>query len=210
MNGCMSLRGAILGFLSLEPMSGYTLKQRFDGSVRSFWTATQSQIYRELHALGQEGLVEFATVRGDGKPDAKVYSLTRDGRSALERWLEEPLEPMVLRHPLLLKLVFAAEVAPQRLGALLDAYVAEMRATRAEYRSRLDEPRIFSLARTRREASLWRLAVEHGVAWCDGELRWAERARRELGPAVKRRKQSAPTADETTERKKKPWSRKGR
>lgn len=181
----MSLRGAILGFLGLEPMSGYTLKQRFDGSVRSFWTATQSQIYRELHALGEDGLVAFSTVRGDGKPDAKVYSLTREGRAALDRWLEEPLEPMVLRHPLLLKLVFAAELAPAKLDALLDAYVAEMRATRAEYRSRLDEPEIFSLARSRREAAIWRLAVEHGVAWCDAELRWAERARRELGPAAR-------------------------
>jgi PadR family transcriptional regulator, regulatory protein AphA len=202
----MSLRGAILGFLALEPMSGYTLKQRFDGSVRSFWTATQSQIYRELHGLGEDGLVEFTTVRGDGKPDAKVYSLTRDGRAALERWLEEPLEPMVLRHPLLLKLVFAAEVAPQRLGALLDGYVSEMRATRAEYRSRLDEPEIFSLARSRREATIWRLAVEHGVTWCDAELRWAERARRELGPAATRVKETA----EKAERKKKSWSRKGR
>jgi PadR family transcriptional regulator AphA len=195
----MSLRGAILGFLGLEPMSGYTLKQRFDGSVRSFWTATQSQIYRELHALGEDGLVEFATVRGDGKPDAKVYSLTRDGRAALERWLEEPLEPMLLRHPLLLKLVFAAEVAPAKLGALLDAYTSEMRATRAEYRSRRDDPQIFSLARSRREAKIWRLAVEHGVAWCDAELRWAARARRELTPAVDR-----------TERSKQSWSRKGK
>ena len=60
----MSLRGAILGFLSFEPTSGYTLKQRFDGSVRSFWSATQSQIYRELHArYGNLGCVLQAYMR---------------------------------------------------------------------------------------------------------------------------------------------------
>ena len=50
----VSLRAAILGFLAIEPTTGYTLKQRFDGSVGSFWTATQSQIYRELYeSLGR-------------------------------------------------------------------------------------------------------------------------------------------------------------
>src|SRR5215510_7848804 len=99
----MSLRGAILGFLALEPTSGYTLKQRFDGSVGSFWSATQSQIYRELHALEADGLIAAEAVPGSGKPDRKVYSLTAPGQRALVQWLEEPLDPLFLRHPLLLK-----------------------------------------------------------------------------------------------------------
>src|SRR4051794_36797236 len=111
----MSLRSAILGFLTLEPTSGYTLKQRFDGSVGSFWSATQSQIYRELHALEAEGMVKVKAVPGDGKPDRKLYSLTAAGHDALARWLEQPLEPLFLRHPLLLKLVFSSEVAPKKL-----------------------------------------------------------------------------------------------
>ncbi len=41
----MSLRGAILGFLSLEPTSGYTLKQRFDGSVRSLEPLLREILY---------------------------------------------------------------------------------------------------------------------------------------------------------------------
>src|SRR4029450_9274695 len=110
----MSLRGAILGFLSLEPTSGYTLKQRFDGSVRSFWSATQSQIFREPHALEEEGLVEVEAVPGNGKPERKVYSLTAPGRDALQRWLAEPLEPLGLRHPMLLKLVVGARARRAR------------------------------------------------------------------------------------------------
>ncbi|WP_437735753.1 helix-turn-helix transcriptional regulator [Sorangium sp. So ce1335] len=176
----MSLRGAILGFLSLEPTSGYTLKQRFDGSVRSFWTVTQSQIYRELHALEGEGLVEATTMPGDGKPDRKVYALTEPGRAALKAWLEEPLEPLLLRHPLLLKLVFAAQVPPRKLDDLLARYAREIEATKTDYEGRLGDPRIFSLARSSRERDLWRLSIEHGLAWCDAELRWIERARGEL------------------------------
>jgi DNA-binding PadR family transcriptional regulator len=185
----MSLRGAILGFLSLEPTSGYTLKQRFDGSVRSFWSATQSQIYRELHALEREGLVEVEAVPGNGKPERKVYSLTAPGRGALGRWLEEPLDPLVLRHPMLLKLVFAAHAAPESLGRILEGYAGGVAATRTEYAARLGDDNIFSLARSAREASIWRLSIEHGVAWCDAELRWIERARGILArPAKGKRK----------------------
>lgn len=173
----MSLRGAILGFLSLEPTSGYTLKQRFDGSVRSFWSATQSQIYRELHALEREGLVEVEAVPGNGRPERKVYSLTRPGRAALERWLAEPLDALELRHPMLLKLVFAAHAAPAALGGILEGYARGVVASRAEYTARLEDQAIFSLARSAREAAIWRLSIEHGVAWCDAELRWIKRAR---------------------------------
>jgi DNA-binding PadR family transcriptional regulator len=177
----MSLRSAILGFLEIEPTSGYTLKQRFDGSVRSFWSATQSQIYRELHALERKRLVRVESVRGKGKPDRKVYSLTEAGRTALAAWLAEPLEPLELRHPLLLKLVFAADLPPKTLDGILAAYAQGMEATRAEYTDRLGDERIFALARSPRERAIWRLSIEHGVAWCDAELRWVAGVRTTLG-----------------------------
>src|SRR5688500_16287905 len=147
----VSLRHAILGFVGLEPATGYTLQQRFEGSVRSFWTATQSQIYRELHALEADGLVVVEVVPQEGKPARKVYALTDGGRLELRRWLEEPVGPMQLRDPLQLKLVFAADVAPGRLDEVLAGYEAAMRATREEYRARLDSPAIFALARNPRE-----------------------------------------------------------
>ena len=192
----MSLRGAILGFLSLEPTSGYTLKQRLDGSVRSFWSATQSQIYRELHALEREGLVEVEAVPGNGKPERKVYSLTKAGRAALQQWLGEPLEPLVLRHPMLLKLVFAANADPPALSGILEGYARGVAETRTEYAARLKDEAIFSLARSPREAAIWRLSIEHGVAWCDAELRWIDRARTILA--------------RPTKGKGKTWSRKGK
>ena len=50
----MSLDHAILGFLALEPMSGYDLKRVFDQSVQHFWPATQSQIYRSLGKMADQ------------------------------------------------------------------------------------------------------------------------------------------------------------
>ena len=184
----MSLRGAILGFLALEPASGYTLKQRFDGSVQSFWTATQSQIYRELHALAEEGAVEATREPGEGKPDRKIYSLTARGRDALAAWLAEPLDPLVLRHPLLLRFVFAAELKPAELDGLLERYAEGVAAMRRDYEGRLESEEILGLARSRRERSLWRLAIRHGIDWCAMETAWVSHARRELGRAPKEKK----------------------
>lgn len=177
----VSLRAAILGFLDLEPTTGYSLRQRFDGSVASFWTVTQSQIYRELHALEAEGLVDVQREPGEGKPDRKIYSPTAAGRAALQAWLREPLDPVQLRHPLLLKFVFASEVEPEQLDALLAGYAEAVARTQAEYRARRSAVEIFSLARSEREAEIWKLSIDHGLAWCELETKWVARARARLG-----------------------------
>lgn len=177
---CVSLRAAILGFLRLDPTTGYSLKQRFEGSVGSFWSVTQSQIYRELHALEREKKVVAKRERGDGAPDRKVYALTPAGRDELQAWLRAPLEPLQLRHPLLLKFVFAADVPPRELDAVLAGYETSLAATRREYQGRLAAREIFSLARSKREAAMWKLSIEHGLAWCDAELGWLKKTRKAL------------------------------
>jgi PadR family transcriptional regulator AphA len=181
----MSLRHAILGFLDIEPATGYTLMQRFEGSVGSFWTATQSQIYRELHGLLEAGLVTMEVVPQDGKPARKLHALTREGRAELQRWLGSPMEPMQLRDPLQLRLVFAAGVPPAQLDAALADYETGLRQRLAEYRARLKDEEIFQLARSARERLIWTLSVENGVAWCEAHLKWLRSARERLAAIPK-------------------------
>ena len=176
----MSLRHAILGFLDIEAATGYTLMQRFEGSVGSFWSATQSQIYRELHALLAAALVTMEVVPQDGKPARKLYALTRAGRVELQRWLSAPMEPMQLRDSLQLRLVFAAGVPPAQLDTALADYESGLRERLVEYRARLKNEEIFRLARTDRERLIWSLSVENGVAWCEAQLKWLRSARERL------------------------------
>lgn len=179
----MSLQAAILGFLRLEPTSGYLLRKRFEDSVASFWSVTQSQIYRELHALERAQLVVSEREPGDGKPDRRIYSLSKRGKTELDVWLRAPVEPVQVRHPLLLKLVLAADVEPRALDDVLAEYQAALAARRDEYAARLSMKQIFSLARSKREVTLWRLSIEHGIAWAEAELSWVNNARRELRPS---------------------------
>lgn len=173
----VSLTHAMLGFLDLEPTSGYTLAQRFEGSVGSFWSATQSQIYRELHAAESKGLVAVEVQPQAGKPARKVYRVTPAGRAELARWLADPVTPAQVRDPFLLRLVFSGERPVADIVEMIGGWADALGAYRAELTARLDRPDIFSLARHPREALLWRLSIEAGVAACDAQIRWAERAR---------------------------------
>ncbi|WP_227981885.1 PadR family transcriptional regulator [Nocardia spumae] len=84
----------ILGLLALRPLSGYDLGKWIDGPGRFIgYRVTLPQIYRTLAKLRDRGLVGFAVDPRDGKPDAKVYTLTQPGRLALLEWVRSPYEP---------------------------------------------------------------------------------------------------------------------
>jgi PadR family transcriptional regulator AphA len=119
----MSLRYAVLGFLSVRPLAGYDLKKYFDASVRHFWTADQAQIYRTLSQLADEGLVKVHVIAQDGRPDRKEHHITPAGRAALDEWLRSPLEPQPTREPFLLKVFFAGRLPPTDTNAMIDARI---------------------------------------------------------------------------------------
>lgn len=87
----MALQHAILVSLCEQSGSGYELARRFDRSIGYFWTATHQQIYRTLRAMGDDGWVHVTPVVQQGRPDKKVYTVSKEGRAELARWIGEPL-----------------------------------------------------------------------------------------------------------------------
>ncbi len=51
------LKHGILGLLNYHPMTGYEIMLVFRDSLRFFWSAQTSQIYRELQTLEAKGWV---------------------------------------------------------------------------------------------------------------------------------------------------------
>lgn len=131
----MSLKHAILGFLSFAPgpLSGYDLKKAFDNSVRHFWPANQSQIYRTLATLAEEGLVTVDVVEREDRLDMKLYQVTENGRTELQRWLSTPLPPQDYREPLLIQLFFGGHLQDADLAALLEHEVQAIQGRLALY-----------------------------------------------------------------------------
>ncbi|WP_373063560.1 PadR family transcriptional regulator [Gemmatimonas sp.] len=128
----MSLRHAILGFLSVRPMSGYDLKRTFDQSVRHFWSADQAAIYRMLSELEAAGLVAHERIAQETRPDRKLFHATASGLSALDEWLTASAPAVPRREPLLVKLFFSGRLTSDEMQGLLrdelDAVNVEMGA----------------------------------------------------------------------------------
>lgn len=163
---------AILGLLSIAPMSGYDLHQAVEGSVSHFWPISKSQVYAELARLETQGLIEGTEVPQERFPDKRVFRLTPAGEHQLDGWLEgAELEAVQFRLPFLLKVLFGHRRDPERTARLL----AEVRAV-AE--ARQDEYRLFLAAlASAPDADYARLTVLYGVRMAEATAAWAEEAR---------------------------------
>lgn len=172
----MSLEYAILGFLNYRPLSGYDLKKVFDNSVRHFWPADQSQIYRTLARLAEQGCVEQETYRGLDRPDRKEYRITPVGREALRAWLLSPLPAQDMRIAELIQVFFAGQLSDEQALALFERLAAEARAAIAAY-DQIPQPADADTqaAGLAREQFFWQLTLEYGIMSAHMDLAWCER-----------------------------------
>lgn len=131
----MSLKHAILGFLSFIPLSGYDLKKAFDNSVQHFWPANQSQIYRTLAELDTQGLVKKDVIERDERLDMKIYNITKLGRAELQQWLTAPLPEHNEREPFLIQVYFSGLINDNEVLHLFNHKLKETQERLAVYES---------------------------------------------------------------------------
>ena len=169
----MELRHAILGLLSIRPLSGYDLGTAFAGSVSHFWHADRSQIYRTLERMAEQGLIETERIAQETRPDRKVHSLTASGRAVLHDWLASPLDPERPKEPFLARLFFAAELDGEGWRRLLDERELAVR-------SGLDELRRIDVVDDDLAHALRSATLRYGLAAAEAELAWIDETRTRL------------------------------
>ena len=74
----------ILQMLSLEPAHGYAVAKRLEQISRSIVQVNQGSLYPALHRLEQRGWLKAEWKASETGREAKVYSLTRSGRTQLD------------------------------------------------------------------------------------------------------------------------------
>jgi DNA-binding PadR family transcriptional regulator len=170
---------AILGSLTLRPMSGYDIKKGIEGSIANFWSESYGQIYPILKRLADEGAVERTDEPIEGKRPRHVYAITDKGRERLVEWLREPAEPPPVRIELLLKLFFGAHVERETSKRQIEEYRARMTTDLERYRDIADS--IGCGRQDHPHAPYWLLTLRFGVrdreahiAWCDEALELLE------------------------------------
>lgn len=113
---------AVLGILSFEEeLSGYAIKRWADQSLAYFyWAPSQSQIYTELRRLERLGLAVSRIERTHETKSRRMYAITDYGRVSMRRWADDiPSEPVMLKHPYMLRLWAAHNGDLDRLRAAL-------------------------------------------------------------------------------------------
>jgi len=173
----MSLKFAILGFLSYSPLSGYDLKKAFDHSVQHFWPADQSQIYRTLSQLEEANLVSKEVIDREDRLDLKIYRITQTGLQELHDWLTTPLPEIANREPFLIQVFFSGKITDAEISSVMEKEIRQVKARLVVYenmyRSWFQK---FPQQENLREVFYTLLTLEYGLESNKTHLTWLESA----------------------------------
>jgi PadR family transcriptional regulator AphA len=167
---------ALLGVLSMGPMSADDIKEVLVEQIRYVWKDSHGlgSIYPMLNRMLFGGLVEKTIEKRDGRRNRKVYHLTEKGLEVFRQWHTRPIDYQIVHKELLLKLIFGSKVEPngnikqvtsfQKMHKeLLKVYEAKEQ----EFANRRDDPdarfKIFAARYCMNESRAL-------LAWCDETL----------------------------------------
>jgi len=127
---------AVLGGLSLAPMTGYALREQIRDTLGHFWAESFGQIYPALAELERAGLIERQDAPRSG---SSTFALTPQGGVRLRELLAEAPKPEKPRNGVLLRLFFGRQLGEEACRKLVadtraaaEAKLAGLRHTRAE------------------------------------------------------------------------------
>jgi DNA-binding PadR family transcriptional regulator len=159
----MSVPLTLLGLLERAPSHGYDLKRDYDTFFGHGRQLPFGQVYATLGRLARDGKVTAGEAEpGDG-PDRKRYAITDTGRSEVDAWLGEPVEP----EPHLQTVLFAKVTLALMLGKPAKSY---LNAQRAAHLKRMQE--LTALKRTGPLVDA--LLADHALFHLEADLRWID------------------------------------
>ncbi len=121
-----TLEYVVLGLISTEPQSGYSIITAFDEEVYRRWSASPGSIYPMLKRLERQGLIAGELEMVHETRPRKMYTLTPQGAELLDAWLLAPASKIDVseeRDIMLLKFLFAEKrLDREEVLAWLDDY----------------------------------------------------------------------------------------
>ena len=119
---------ALLGCLSIRPMSAYEVKQFMTQSTQYFWMEHEAQLYPTLKKLTADQFVQAKEEVAQKSGVRVVYKITDKGLTALRTWLDKKTDNAPYRNEFLLKLFFGNEMDQSVLFKRLKEYQTEAQA----------------------------------------------------------------------------------
>lgn len=173
-------RYALLGLLTIEPLSGYDIKKLIKISLAHFWSESNGQIYPALNQLIQDNFIELLDSPSTRKKPSNCYAITELGRAELQKWMRHDEEKFVHRDENLLKLLFGSNVPKiesiQRLKNRKERLTHKLHEYRAIATLLNNEP-------PSSHKTYWILTVECGINHAQVAIDWCQLAMETLEKA---------------------------
>jgi PadR family transcriptional regulator AphA len=155
-------------------MTGYEISKKFFRFVRP----AMSQIYRNLNAMADEGLIKSERIEQEKLPSRNRFAITAAGRKELRRWVKEPPANSGEREPIILKLWFGSRISKDELISSLEVY---SRGVEEELKFRKTKARSAIQKGLQEFASpmdrlYWNLANDYAIWRLESFLEWKENA----------------------------------
>jgi DNA-binding PadR family transcriptional regulator len=165
---------AVLGALSVEPMTGYVVRRSIAETLGHFWSESFGQIYPALAELEKEGAIRRAT---PGLTSGSTFEITPAGSETLRQLLAEPFESAPQRNALLLRMFFGRHLGSSACRALLEEAIddAELRKSGfAAIRAEMENEAVTE------DSPYWRIALDAGERTVEASIEWARESIRVL------------------------------
>ena len=162
---------AVLGALTVMPMTGYALREAIRDVLGHFWSESFGQIYPTLARLERNGLVKRTDSARTG---SSTFRITPAGRRRLRELLAQPIQPVPPRNGLMLRLFFGRQLGPEACRELVleakteaERNLVELAAIRQELDQEVEHAE---------DRPYWLLTVSAGEHSARAAIAWADEA----------------------------------
>jgi DNA-binding PadR family transcriptional regulator len=163
---------AILGALSVEPMTGYELRNNIQQILGHFWSESYGQIYPTLARLGDDGLVKSV---GD-QVNGRTHTITKAGLTRLRHLLRQPISDRPPRNSMMLRLFFGRHLKSSECIELVE----DARRSASEMLAKLAAVRAELEANPTPDTPYFLLTIDLGIEQSTAMQRWADRTVKQL------------------------------
>ena len=166
---------AVLGALSMQPMTAYAVRSAIRDVLGHFWSESFGQIYPTLTALERHGMVQGQEA---GRSGSSVFSLTHAGQQRLRQLLAEPVVTTPPRNGLLLRLFFGRTTGLAACRDLLITAQADAQQRLHEYEALAEH--VATEDADSPDAPYTLITISAGRYTAQATLQWAADALRSL------------------------------
>jgi PadR family transcriptional regulator, regulatory protein AphA len=169
---------AILGILSIAPMSGYEIRQLMQESTANFWVESDGQLYPALTKMMAEHYVTCKTEKSAGAREKKIYTMTDKGHLALKKWLQQAPNKNIIRNEFMLKLFFGANASHET--TLEHVQAERYRAKAILWQLKNTKNQLEANDKNNAHLPYWLMSLDYGIQMTETKLTWCDHVTKTL------------------------------